>query len=144
MLYCVGPLVFDTDLMSFEKLKRKTSADFAKHPLLNAPEDYEFSGAGVAPLSLSGQMLPYHYAGGIDALALAHALVASGQPQWVMRGDGEALGYHQLMSFSEDHEMPSPDGIGFVIAHELSLERCRGPSAGGGADAIALLVGLIG
>jgi len=143
MLYAIGPLECDTFPFEVGSVERETTADFAKHALVSAPEDYEFAGRGTSSLTVSGQLLPFHI-GGLSELETAHALCEGGQPQWVFRGDGRPLGWYVITKVKEKHKHISPTGIGFVIEHELNLERVDDPGSDVGGDLISTLISLFG
>lgn len=141
MLYQVGPLTIDTFPFSVDKVEHEAETDFAKHDLIGRRRDYEPAGEGMETLDLSGEFLPYRI-GGLDQLALAHALRQSARPQWVFRGDGEVLGWFLIMKVKSTHEHIMPNGIGFVVKHSLHLERVDDPSDDVAGDLISQLVSL--
>lgn len=143
MLYQVGPLTFDTFPFSINAAKRSGTADFAKHDLLNRRRGYEFEGPGDDVLILTGECLPWHI-GGLSEIELTHRLRDAGDPVFVMRGDGGVAGWHVITEFEDNHEMIAPDGVGFVVKHQLKLERCDDPGSGAGSGLIASLLSLFG
>ncbi len=144
MLYHVGPLTFDTFPFSVNAIDRQDAEDYAKHDLLNTRRAYEHEGAGDDCLALSGEFVPYHV-GGLSDLELARSLKASGQPQFVMRGDGYPLGWFVIVSVGEKHaELISPEGVGYVVKHEVKLENCGEPGEAAGSGLIATLLSLFG
>lgn len=143
MLYQVGPLAFDTFPFSLNGVERDAGADFAKHPLMNRRKGYEFEGPGDDVLTLSGECLPVHI-GGLSEIELAHQLRDSGEPVFVMRGDGGVAGWHVVLNVKENHEIIGPGGVGFLIKHQIRLERTDDPGAAAGAGLIASLLSLFG
>lgn len=143
MLYQVGPLTFDTFPLSLNAVERDAGADYAKHDLLNRRRGYEFEGPGDDTLTLSGECLPWHI-GGLAQIDLAHQLRDAGGPVFVVRGDGGVAGWHVITNVRENHEMIGPSGVGFVVKHQLKLERCDDPGPAAGAGLIATLLSLFG
>ena len=141
MLYQVGPLTLDTFPFSVDKVEHEAETDFAKHELVGRRRDYEPVGEGEETLDLSGEFLPFRI-GGLDQFALAHALRESAEPQFVMRGDGEVLGWYLLTKVKSGHEHIMPNGVGFVVKHSLHLERVDDASSGIAGDLISTLVSL--
>ena len=143
MLYQVGPLTFDTFPASVTAASRKAAADFAKHPLLNRRKGYEHEGEGDDVLTLSGEILPFTI-GGLSEIEQAHSLRAAGDPVFVQRGDGGWSGWHVITSVEENHETIMPNGVGFVVKHQVTLERVDDPGPAAGASLIASLLTLFG
>lgn len=143
MLYQVGPLTFDTFPFSINSVKREAAADYAKHALLNRRRGYEFEGPGDDVLTLSGECLPLRI-GGLSEIELAHQIRDAGDPVFVMRGDGLVAGWHVVTGVEEGHEMIMPNGVGFVVKHQIKLERVDDPGPAAGAGMIASLLSLFG
>lgn len=129
MLYMLGGLQIDTRRFPISGASRSSSAELAEKAVVGAAPTYEFMGPGAADMTLTGQILPYHL-GGLNELEVAHRMCADGERFNVMRGDGVSLGHHCLTSVREAHKEPSDEGVGFVVAHTLSLKRVQFSSAG--------------
>lgn len=145
MLYQVGPLTFDTFPFSIDGAEHEVSSDFAKHDLIGTRRDYEPVGPGEETLDLSGEFLPAHI-GGLSEIELAQALCEAQAPQFVMRGDGRVLGWFVLAKVKDKHggKAPiGPDGVGYVVAFDIRLERVPDAGASAGAGLIASLVSLV-
>lgn len=130
MLYMLGGVVIDTAPLSVEGATRASSADIAAKPVIGAVKAHEFMGEGDATLTLTGQVLPMHI-GGEAQLAALHAMCVAGERFNVLRGDGVSMGHHALTAVSEGHTQLSPDGVGYVVAHTLSLIKVEHSRAGG-------------
>lgn len=144
MLFQVGPLTFETFPFSLIAIKRQDGQDYAKHDLLNARRAYEHEGPGDDGLTLTGEFLPYHI-GGLADLEFARSLKSSGEPQFVVRGDGLVIGWCVITSLEETHaEAISPDGVAYKVAHEMKLEVCDDPGEGAGPALVATLLSLFG
>lgn len=141
MLYQVGPLTFDDYGLTADGVEREVEADFAEHALASGRVDFEFAGPGKDPLQIAGKIMPFHE-GGLPELERAEDLCTSGRPQFVMRGDGTPLGWHVIKKVRAKHSEIAPTGVGYVIEHEMQLERGRDPGPGAGADLIGMLIGL--
>jgi uncharacterized protein len=144
MLYQVGPLVFDTFPFSLDSVDRQDAEDYAKHDLLNARRSYEHEGPGDDCLTLAGEFLPFHI-GGLSDLEFARSLKASGEPQFVMRGDGYVLGWFVIVAVGEKHaEKIAPTGVAYTVKHEIKLENCGEAGEAAGSGLIASLLSLFG
>ncbi|GEP11833.1 phage tail protein [Methylobacterium gnaphalii] len=143
MLWQIGSLTLDTFTLPSDDVEEEVSADFAKHPLIATRKDYEFAGPGDDPLEISGKILPFHV-GGLAEFELAKALCTSGEPQFVMRGDGQVFGWHQIMSVRGRHKSIGPSGVGFEVECTIRLERCGEAGSDAGAGLIDTIIGLFG
>lgn len=146
MLYQVGPLTIDTFPFSIESVDHEVTGDFAKHDLINARRGYEPVGPGDETLDLSGEILPFHI-GGMSQIELAQALCDAQAPQFVMRGDGAVLGWFVVAKVRAKHggRVPiGPNGVGYVVGHDLRLERVPDPGASAGSGLIASVLSLFG
>ncbi|ACL55609.1 phage tail protein [Methylobacterium nodulans] len=140
MQYSVGVLTFDTFPFSVTGAEREDGEDYAKHDLLNRRRGYEHEGPADDVLTLSGEFLPFHI-GGMSELELARDLKNSGSPQYVMRGDGYALGWYVITSIKDSHaDAIAPDGVAYKVKYEIKLERVDDPGEDAGAGLIASLV----
>lgn len=143
MLYQIGPITFDDGALDLQDVSERVAADFAKHSLIGTRKDYEFSGPGDDPIELHGHMLPFHL-GGLSEYEAARSICTSGQPVFVVRGDGTVRGWHQIMEVTGRHRFIAPNGIGFEVEHGLRLERCRDPGGEAGGDLLGALISLFG
>lgn len=144
MLTQVGPLTFDTFPCSLDAIDEEVSADFAKHSLLNRRQGYEAEGPGDETLTLSGEILPFHI-GGLSEVSLAKQMCRAQEPQFVMRGTGEVLGWYVIMKVRLRHGGEAaigPGGIGYVVKHEMVLERIDDPGSDAGSGLIGLVLSL--
>lgn len=145
MLYMVGPLVFDTFPFSLNHIEREDSEDYAKHDLMSRRRGLETAGPGDDVLLLAGEFLPYHI-GGLSELETARGLMHSRAPQYVMRGDGYALGWYVIEAIRESHaDAIAPTGVAYKVKHEIKLLRDDDQGGGAGASLIgAILASLFG
>ncbi|MBP1852108.1 phage tail protein [Rhizobium halophytocola] len=141
MLYSIGALTIDTQPFSVTDVQRSARADFAAKALIGAMPSREFMGEGDDTLTLSGQLLPYRL-GGLTELEMAHGLRQSGQRLPVLRGDGKRLGWFVIDSISENHRDIMRDGVGFTVAHEISLVKVS--PEGASTSVISTILSLFG
>lgn len=147
MLYQIGPLTLDTFPFSINAADHAVAGDYAKHDLLSRRRGYEPMGEGDETLDLTGEVLPVHI-GGLSEIEYAMDLTRTQVPVFVMRGDGLVIGWCVLMSVRARHGgkdgLIAPDGVGYVVGHEIKLERSDDPGETAGASAITALVSLFG
>ncbi len=141
MLYQVGPLTFDEYGNDIQEVNERVTADFAKHELIDTRRDYEFSGPGTDPLDLRGHLLPFHL-GGLTQHEMARALCSSGEPVFVVRGDGQVRGWHHIMEVTGRHTFIGPGGVGFEVEAGMRLEACKPPGMDAAGDLIGTLISL--
>jgi len=120
MLYMIGAVTLDTAPFSIDEVERSASADFAVKPVIGAAPRREFMGEGDDTIVLTGQLLPT-VVGGLTELETLHGFRRAGQQLPVMRGDGKMFGWFAITKIDEAHEDLERDGVGFKVAHTISL-----------------------
>ncbi|MEM1149752.1 MAG: phage tail protein [Pseudomonadota bacterium] len=138
MLYMLGGLQIDTKRFSISGASRSSTAELVEKQIVAAAPAYEFMGPGASDFALTGQILPYHL-GGLNELEVAHRMCSDGERFNVMRGDGVSLGHHCLTSVKEAHKEPSDQGVGFVVAHTLSLKKVQFSTEGAQSTVTSVL-----
>jgi phage protein U len=138
MLMSWGPLQFDVVRTNIHEWGRATSADWAKHEVLGAPIQKEFTGPGDDELVLRGRVFPMfirmHFQGpqqaganpGLTELELIQTYQDAGVPQMMVRGDGVVMGWYVLERFNQDHSFLDPQGRGKIVGFEAHFSRFPG------------------
>ncbi|WP_026190730.1 phage tail protein [Methylobacterium sp. WSM2598] len=140
----IGPLIFDTFPFSVTSVEREDTFDYSKHDLLSRRKGFEVAGAGDDTLTLGGEFLPYHV-GGLSELEAARALKDGATEQFVLRGDGYALGWFVITSIKETHgDAIAPTGVAYKVKYEIKLERVDDPGEAAGASLISDVLSLFG
>ncbi len=121
MLYSIGTIQIDTRPFSIDAVERSASADFALKPFLGSLPGREFMGEGEDKLTISGKLLPSKV-GGLTELEALHAFRMSGERLPVRRGDGK-FGWYVIEDIRESHSSLGRDGIGFEVAHSVTLAK---------------------
>jgi len=141
MLYQVGPVTIDTFPFSIDSVEREAEADFAGKDLLGRLKGREFVGEGDDRFTLKGKIIPSRaLLNGLPELEMLHGARRAGEPVFVMRGDGAAIGWFVIESIRETHEMLGPNGVGQIVSHEVRITRVDGP---GGDNAFGLIGSLL-
>ena len=130
MLMQLGPLQFTVAPLNTNDVGHDGSASFAEHPVVGAIPPLEFTGAGPERWTIRGEMFPKKF-GGLTELQTLHALRQSGQPQFLMRGDGAPLGWVVIVEVSERATYLDRDGVGRVIQFDVTLKKSQAPGADG-------------
>ncbi|MBB3937949.1 phage tail protein [Aureimonas phyllosphaerae] len=141
MLYQIGTLSLDTAPFNVDDVDRTASADFAVKPIIGAGPRREFMGEGDDEIALSGQLLPLTI-GGLTELETLHGFRRSGRQLPVMRGDGKMMGWFAITRIQEKHVDLDRSGVGFSIAHTITLIKV-GPE-GASAEIVPALLSLFG
>jgi phage protein U len=124
MLYQLGALQFDVAAFNMDEVTHDYGADFAAKDLVGAAKSREFMGPADEKLSFRGTLFPLKPGfGGLDHLGILSEMVASGDPQILVRGDGANLGWWLIDKASEKSSKLSSAGVGKVLAYEISLVR---------------------
>lgn len=129
MLYSLGALEIQIAPFNVNSVDRASSADFVWKPIIGAEQPAEFVGEGSNAWTLTGRLLPRKL-GGMPELERLHQMRSSGQPQYLMRGDGVPMGWVVIESVSERSSYLDAQGVGQVIDVTINVRRSRGPSAG--------------
>lgn len=140
MLYMMGTLAIETRPFSVDEMSRSGTADLAEKSVMGGLPPSEFMGDGGETVTLSGQLLPTKL-GGLDQLEIAQQMRREGARFPLMRGDGTRLGWFSITSIEEKHRHLLQNGIGFVVAHTITMKRVQGDS-GSGQQLISALLDL--
>lgn len=128
MLMQVGPLQFDVAPLNAHQTTRAAKTDYAKKDVIGRRKIYEHVGEGDEVFTIEGRLYPFKL-GGLGALALLAAVRASGVAQFVVRGDGLAMGWFVITEAREVATHLSRDGVGQQIELTVTLERADSPGA---------------
>lgn len=126
MLYQLGPLSMQVAPFNVDSVDRKTEASFAVKPVLNREQPLEYVGPGQTQIRLSGSLFP-HVIGGLDELSALYSMLESGEPQYLLRGDGRPFGWFAIMSVSDNSEHLDRSGVGRKIRVTIDLTRAPTP-----------------
>lgn len=128
MLMQVGPLQFDIAPLNAHQTTREAKTDYAKKDVIGRRKIYEYVGEGDESFVVEGRLFPFKL-GGLGALALLNTIRVSGMPQFVVRGDGAALGWFVIISAREVGTYLHASGVGQQIELSVTLERADSPGA---------------
>jgi hypothetical protein len=129
MLMMLGPVQFEVVPFNTEGYGHGHEASFAEKPVLGLRPPLEFVGEGPESWTIRGTLFPETF-GGMGHLDLLFAARASGQPHYMMRGDGALMGWVNILSVTERSSYLDRNGVGRVITVDISVKRCDRPDAG--------------
>ncbi|SOC47668.1 hypothetical protein SAMN05892877_13218 [Rhizobium subbaraonis] len=141
MIYALGSLSIKVAPFNVSQVSRDATTDFVAKPVIGAEPPMEYVGEGANKMTLSGQLLPRKL-GGLSELDHLHQMRASGQPQYLMRGDGTPFGWHVIESVAERSTYLDARGVGQVIEVTITLRRAGKPAAGAFFSVISNIIGL--
>jgi len=139
MLCQLGSVMFEVWPVNITDTGRNNEAGLVDKPVLGRRPPVEFVGDGPETVTLSIKLFPEKL-GGLSSLASLAAMRQSGQPQYMMRGDGVPMGWMAIERVSERSTHLNAQGVGRVIEVELSLRRTDAPNA---SDFFSSIVGLL-
>lgn len=139
MLYQLGALAIQVAPFNAHEVSETGEAEYAVKPVVGREPPLEFVGEGGNEMTISGKLFP-HELGGLTELELLRQMRASGKPQYLMRGDGRALGWWAITSVGASHSYLDRKGVGRQIDVNISLRRAQTPSA---ASFFSLMAGLL-
>ena len=129
MLYMLGPIAIDVYPYNAHEVSHDAKTDFAKKSVLGRRQPNEHVGEGDEAIKLSGRLYPEKLPGGMEMHELLHSLRRTGEPQFLLRGDGAPLGWYLIESASEKSTFLNAHGVGQLIEIEINLTRDDPPDA---------------
>ncbi len=139
MLYMVGPIVIEVFPFNADKVGWENGHDFAAKDVIGARRPQEQMGVADTKLSLSGKVLPHRF-GGAGTVELLKAVADSGDPQMVIKGSGQVLGWYHITSAKGTETFLDAQGNGRLIEWSAELVKADGPP--GPAAILSLLSSL--
>ncbi|MGV1352778.1 phage tail protein [Klebsiella pneumoniae] len=130
MLCQLGALQFTVAPFNMHEYDHEAGATFAAHEVIGRMPSLEFVGEAPETWSIRGRLFPQRF-GGLDELAVLHAMRRGGSAQFLMRGDGIPMGWVVVERVQEKASYLGSDGVGRVIEFEIQVKRADGPSADG-------------
>lgn len=123
-LYQIGPVLIDAKRLPAMSIDRQTGADFAAHDLLGRMRGRESVGEGDETLTIRGTIITIKPdLNGMPELDRLHGSRKAGEPVWVHRGDGLAMGWYVVENIGEQHERLQANGVGGEVHHEIKLTK---------------------
>ncbi|MGN7870555.1 phage tail protein [Paracoccus sp. 22332] len=129
MLMMIGPVQFKVAPFNATEYARTHTASHVAKQVLGAAPPLEFTGEGEESWSIRAILFPEKF-GGEGTLNILSLMRRSGQPQYMMRGDGGLMGWVVIDSVSERSSYLDPGGVGRVIEVDIALRRTSAPLAG--------------
>lgn len=129
MLMRLGPVAFEVAPMNAHAIDYTGETSFAEKPVVGAEPPLEYVGEGANTWNIAGKLFPAKFGGESDLTRL-HQLRASGQSQYLMRGDGRPMGWVVIKSIAERATYLDANGVGQIIEVTISVQRSRKPSNG--------------
>lgn len=129
MLMQLGALKFEVAPVNTYSNTHDHMTRYAEKPVLGARPPMEWIGDGKESWTISAKLFPQKF-GGMSALDLLYQMRTSGQPQYMMRGDGSLMGWVVILDVSERSSWLDSMGVGKVIDVAITVARSEGPSGG--------------
>ena len=126
MLMMLGPVRFEVVPFNAGSYDHSHAAGFAEKPVLGARPPLEFVGDGAESWTIKAKLFPEKF-GGMDELAALYSARASGEPQYLMSGDGAVMGWVVIRSVTERSTYLDAGGVGRVIEVDIAVSRSSTP-----------------
>lgn len=139
MLYMLGSLRIAVYPFNAHEVRESGQTDYAIKPVVGAEPPLEYVGEGGNELSFTGRLFPGDL-GGLSELELLQQMRRSGQPQYLMRGDGKPFGWHAILRVETTSTYLDGRGVGKQIEVTIGLRRAGTPPA---AAFFSLMSGVI-
>lgn len=130
MLYSLGGVRFEVVAPNVHEVEATGETAFAEKPIAGGPTLLEHVGEGVGDARLTGKLFPKKF-GGLSSISTLHALRRSGNPQFLMRGDGVPVGWYVITKVTEKSTYLAADGVGQVVDFTVDLKASPSPGAMG-------------
>ena len=141
ILYQLGAFTFDVFPVNVHEVERQMGANYAAKDIMGAMRPREFTGEADDRVKLSGRLFPQRL-GGTSGIGALQALTRTGEPQLLIRGDGEVLGWYLIEQVTDKHTFLDVAGVGRMI--ELDLELVKTPLRASASEMIATIASLFG
>ena len=129
MLMKLGPVAFEIYPFNTTGYTHSHETPFAEKPVVGTRPPLEWVGDGPETWTIQARLFPAKF-GGMGDLQKLYQARASGKPQYLVRGDGKAMGWVAIESVSEKSSYLDAKGIGQVIDVDISVKRTGKPSDG--------------
>ncbi|MBN9444392.1 phage tail protein [Bosea sp. (in: a-proteobacteria)] len=134
----LGSIVFELR-HNLEGAEFEGETDFATHKVLGGSPLYEHMTLGESERVIKGTTFPMDpdYAPAFGVVKALESMRVSGQPQHLMRGDGESLGWCLVTKVKEEGSYLAPNGVPHRSNFSVTLQTCDAPPVSGFASIIA-------
>jgi phage protein U len=129
MLMMLGPVEFEIIPFNTDTYGHDHEARFAEKPVLGTRPPLEFVGEGPESWNIRAKLFPEKF-GGLDMLKVLYDVRSSGQPQYLMRGDGVLMGWVAVLNVQEKSTYLDAKAVGKVIEVDISVKRSEKPPPG--------------
>lgn len=142
MLYQLGALTFRVVSPNIHETELEAAADYAAKDVIGRLRPLEAVGEGESVFTLRGRLYPRKW-GGLRSFDVLDDMRVEQEPQILVRGDGQNLGWWVVERYREKHTYLSRTGVGRLIEYEIILKKSPRPmSALGYFRTVMRLIGL--
>ena len=128
-IMALGPIKFEIYPFNVVDYSHRHTAKFAEKPVLGAMMPLEWVGPGSETWTIKAKIFQHKF-GGLDDLQRLFQARQAGRPLYLMRGDGNQMGWVVIESVSEKSTYLDGKGVGKVIEVDIGVKRSVAPSAG--------------
>jgi phage protein U len=129
MLMKLGPVAFEIYPFNATGYTHNHETPFAEKPVVGTRPPLEWVGDGAETWTIQARLFPAKF-GGMDDLQKLFQARASGKPQYLVRGDGKAMGWVAIESVSEKSTYLDAKGVGQIIDVDIQVRKTGKPSDG--------------
>ncbi|EGO6390938.1 oxidoreductase [Salmonella enterica] len=122
MMMILGMFPFMLDTTPYQTLNQTTNWRYAKNERVGRSAQYQYIGAGDAPVTLSGVLCP-EVSGGSISLGVLKTMGFTGLPWPLIEGTGRIVGMFSIGSVTETRTEFFDDGAARRIEFSLKLIR---------------------
>jgi phage protein U len=123
MLYMLGAVELDTNLISADSVQRVSNGGLVAKPVIGGRQRKEATGEGEDDITITGTLVPSRL-GGLNSLEALQEMRRVNARFPVMRGDGYRFRtWYSIKQMTESHEDLTEQGLGFIIVYSVTLEQ---------------------
>ena len=129
MLMTLGPVAFEVYPFNATEYEHDHSSDFVQKPVIGARQPLEWVGEGAETWTIKAKVYPFRF-GGLEDIEKLRQVRISGRPQFLQRGDGQAMGWVVIEGVRERSTYLGRAGVGKSIGIDIDVTRSQAPSGG--------------
>jgi uncharacterized protein len=129
MLMKLGPVAFEVWPFNATGYTHTHETPYAEKPVVGARPPLEWVGSGPETWTIQAKLFPAKF-GGIGDLQKLYQARESGKPQYLMRGDGKAMGWVAIERVTETSTYLDARGVGQIIEVDIDVKRSEKPGNG--------------
>ena len=127
-LYRIGDIEIKIAPFSINRIRQTSRTDYAIKPVMGGELQSEHVGEGLTNARMLGQLFPKAFGGTLEILEQLQEMRRKGEPNYVMRGDGEPLGWMVITGVDLTSDSLAKDGVGRIVDFTIDMHKTPKPN----------------